>query len=138
MKSLAEIPKPHLRLGCEGEYADASKYDQGGGLPAIPGARLAYDRLGRIEAPEGWTAVACWFTHGTVCLTVRSPSVHLETVLTGPWPGDYFGLQEACIEISPGITPRQCNKRGKPGSKIYIDGVAFTAHYQTYYVFLRK
>ena len=75
-RELVEIPKPHLHMGNEGEYADGSKYDQCGAGPADLTAHLAYDRLGKIEAPHGWTGWACWFVGGEVSLSLTSPRVN--------------------------------------------------------------
>jgi hypothetical protein len=131
-----EIPKPHLKLGCEGEYADSSQYDQGGCLPALPGARLAYDRLGKIETPEGWTAHACWFSSGEVCLTLRSPKISLGKEESGRYIWDCFGQQVACVEVTrEGV--RQVNGGEKPGSEVRVNGQTFTAHYSKYCTLVR-
>jgi hypothetical protein len=133
-----EIHKPHLKLGCEGEYA-GSEYDQGGGLPALRGARLAYDRLDKIEAPEGWTATSSWFTSGEVCLTLRSPSVSLGREESARYVWDCFGCQVVFLEVTrEGV--RQVNSlspQERSGSEVRVGGQTFTARYSKYCTLVR-
>lgn len=133
---LVELPKPHLQLGNEGEYADASKYDQGGGAPAILGAHIMYDRLGKIEAPAGWHAVACWEIGGAVCLMVRSPRVYLRaenyTYDGSAFTRTYHRAQEVTLYMEPGKGIWQSAPRGEPGDVVRVAGIEYRAAHQTY------
>lgn len=79
---LVEITKPHLALGAEGPDAEriAAAHNVG---PVLPGARAAYDRIGSIKAPRGWTAYATFYVGGAVCLRLLSASTRLHDSLCG-------------------------------------------------------
>lgn len=134
---LVEIPKPHLHLGNEGKYADGSQYDQGGGAPSMDGARMQYDRLGKIEAQRGWSAVACWEIGGGTCLIVRSPSVYLRAENCA-FEGvvrvrKHYRRQELTLYLEPGKDTKQDNMRGKePGDVVRVGGVEYQARWGEY------
>jgi hypothetical protein len=122
-KGLVEIPKPHLGFGFEGDHADECIYHNCG--PALPGARMAYDKLGKILAPPGWTAHACWCVGGEVHLKLSSPARYLRT--ESPREGsDYESRVSECWEAAFMIT-RETIKSiegfGTLGAKVSAGGV---------------
>ncbi len=127
------LPKPHLALGNEYQYADASQYDQCGAAPALPYAREAYDRIRKIETPFGWTGHACWSVSGEVAIQLRGPKKFLRTAtFTGStgevFHSDIYENEEATFYLSheSGLraTGRQSNV-SRPGANalITIDGI---------------
>lgn len=134
------LPKPHLALGAEGKYADGSRYDQGGCLPVVEGAREAYDALREISAPKGWTAMACWFSHGHACLELRSPDVFLRSeVVDGDEPcvRTYHEHQLVQLEVEPsgpsGVTLRDAKHRSseRASDHVFVHGQSFRASWVT-------
>lgn len=129
---LVELPKPHLELGSEGPDAEIVAMTNNCGL-ADHRAHMAYDRVKSIRAPAGWTAMACWFVHGDVSLTVRSPARFLRTETDKLGSRDHYERAEANFAVSAnGI--REANRwgRGKDAGKVIVDGVEVIAVYGTY------
>jgi hypothetical protein len=119
---LVEIPKPHLALGNEGKYADGSQYDQGGAGPVLPGAREAYDRLGKIEAPVGWSAHACFEIGGEACLLLRGPSTYLRAE-EYEYEGEkhtrtIYRRLDAVVIIQPDGRMREATPRNNPSEVV--------------------
>lgn len=141
------VTKPHLHLGNEGKYADASMYDQCGAAPCEEGAREAYDRISKIEAQLGWEAMACWTVSGKVHLELRGPERFLGTEHC---VGDGYDFwrdncerQEAVFVISrEGIrdVTRQSNVAGREYERrtVRVDGVTATSNLVAYSVMPAK
>lgn len=127
-----DLPKPHLMVGCEGDDAELVAATNNSAV-ALPGARLAYDNVRKIRAPDGWHAVASWWQHGEVCLTIRSPARFLRTEQWDKYTCNRYEQAEASFAISrEGIRPVDQSRDGANAAVVSVDGVDAVAKLHEY------